>query len=138
MRVFCSTCLLLMTSSFQPSNATDVYLREAESAPIVKAVSGLHELAHDLDVPTIAIGVPPSAYQAMQSEAAELANMVNRELRAWCLERPDRCTYVEHPISSWSKGDQRWAPDGLHFSPEGYRLVGEGLAGLVKDRLAGS
>ena len=41
----------------------------------------------------------------------------------------------EHPVASWSEGDARWAPDGLHFSPEGYRVLGEGLAGVVRERL---
>jgi len=107
----------------------------SESTPIVQAVCGLHEIAHALDVPTIAVGIPPSAYQAKQSEAAELANMVNRELRAWSLDRPELCCFVEHPVASWSEGDARWAPDGLHFSPEGYRALGEGLAGVVRERL---
>lgn len=107
----------------------------SESTPIVAAVVGLHQIAHDLKIPTVAIGIPPSAYQSMQSEAAELANMVNRELQSWALERPSLCAYVDHPITSWSKGDARWAPDGLHFSPDGYQFLGEGLAGIVMERL---
>ena len=54
----------------------------SDSTPIVQALCGLHELAHVLGVPTLAVGIPPSAYQAMHSEAAELANKVNNELRA--------------------------------------------------------
>ena len=88
-----------------------------------------------VDIPTIAAGIPPSAYQAKQSEAAELANMVNRELRAWSLDRPELCRFVEHPVASWSEGDA--LPDGLHFSPEGYRALGEGLADVVRERLQG-
>ena len=107
----------------------------SESTPIVAAVVGLHQIAHDLEIPTVAIGIPPSAYQSMQSEAAEVANMVNRELQSWALERPSLCAYVDHPITSWSKGDARWAPDGLHFSPDGYQFLGEGLAGIVMERL---
>ena len=45
------------------------------------------------------------------------------------------CGFVDHPISSWSSGDERWAPDGLHLSPTGYAAVGEGLAGVVVKRL---
>ena len=75
----------------------------------------------------------------MHSEAAELANRVNRELRAWCegcdAAQAGLCGFVHHPISSWSSGDQRWAPDGLHLSPAGYAAVGEGLAGVVVRRL---
>ena len=107
----------------------------AESGPIVQALCGLHELAHDLSVPTLAVGIPPSAYQAQQSEAAELANAVNRELRTWCLASGEMAQYVDQPISTWSRDDGLWAPDGLHFSPEGYRTLGEGLAGVVAERL---
>ena len=108
----------------------------SESAPIVTAVCGLHEIAHSLGISTVAVGIPPSAYQSMQSEAAELANMVNRELQAWCGDRPGSlCTFTDHPVASWSKGDARWAPDGLHFSPEGYRVLGEGLAPVVSEML---
>jgi lysophospholipase L1-like esterase len=111
----------------------------SESAPIVNALRGLHEQCHALRVPTLALGIPPSAYQAMQSEAAELAHLINRELRAWCegceAAEAGLCGFVEHPISSWSSGDKRWAPDGLHLSPAGYAAVGEGLAGVVVERL---
>ena len=107
----------------------------SESA-IVHAIRSLHEHSHALSVPTLAVGIPPSAYQAMHSEAAELANQVNRELRAWCEGcEGGLCAYVDHPISSWSSEDDRWAPDGLHFSPAGYAAVGEGLAGVVAERL---
>ena len=111
----------------------------SESASIVDALRGLHEQCHALGVPTLAVGIPPSAYQAMHSEAAELANRVNRELRAWCegcdAAQAGLCGFVHHPIASWSSGDQRWAPDGLHLSPAGYATVGEGLAGVVVSRL---
>ena len=105
------------------------------SAPIVRSVCGLHELSHELGVPSLAVGIPPSAYQAMQPEAAARAREVNDELREWCNERIQLCSYVEHPVGSWSEGDARWAPDGLHFSPEGYAMVGERLAGVVTERL---
>ena len=102
----------------------------SESAPILEALCGLHELSHALGVATLAVGIPPSAYQAMHSEAAELANMVNNELRHWC-KGCGLCEYVDHPISTWGQGDARWAPDGLHFSPVGYTAIGEGLAGVA-------
>ena len=109
----------------------------SDSAPIVRSVCGLHELSHELGVPSLAVGIPPSAYQAMQPEAAARARAVNEELRAWCDDaaRGQLCSYVAHPIASWSQGDARWAPDGLHLSPEGYAMVGERLAGVVTERL---
>ena len=59
----------------------------SEPGPILQALCGLHQIAHDLEVPTLAVGIPPSAYQAQQTEAAELAIAVNRGLRAWCDDR---------------------------------------------------
>ena len=40
-----------------------------------------------------------------------------------------------HRVASWSEGDARGAPDGLHFSPKVHRALGEGLAGVVRERL---
>lgn len=107
----------------------------SESAPMLQAVCGLHEIAHKLGVPTVAVGIPPSAYQAHQSEAAELAASFNRELKHWCSGRAELVAYVDHPIKQWRRDDGLWAPDGLHFSKEGYRVLGEGLASVVTERL---
>ena len=109
---------------------------EPDGARVAASVRGLHEIAHGLGVATICVGIPPSAWQAMRPEAAELAAVVNRDLRSWCADRADVAAYVDHPIDSWSSGDARWAPDGLHFSPEGYRLCGEGLVDVVRRRLS--
>lgn len=109
---------------------------EPDAASIAASVCGLNEVAHGLGVSTVCVGIPPSAWQAAAPEAAEVAAAVNRELRAWCADRGDVAAFVEHPIDSWSAGDARWAPDGLHFSPDGYRLCGEGLADVVRARLA--
>ena len=108
---------------------------EPDASTIASSVVGLHELAHGLGVPTVCVGIPPSQWQAMAPEAAERAAAVNRELRAWCADRGVFAAYVDHPIAAWNPGDERWAPDGLHFSPDGYRLCGEGLADVVRRRL---
>lgn len=130
---------------------------QSDSEPIMRALCGLHQLAHSLEVPTIAVGIPPSAYQAQQAEAASLAKSVNHGLREWSSQcgsmAPWRrtfaggrvevtgggsgpwATFVEHPISQWRPNDELWAPDGLHFSPDGYTKIGEGLAGVVVQRL---
>jgi lysophospholipase L1-like esterase len=129
----------------------------SDDQSILRALYGLHEMAHDLEVPTLAVGILPSAYQAQQAEAAELAISVNRGLREWCSTRgsmvPWRrtfaggtivktgggngpwATYIEPPLSRWQRDDGLWAPDGLHLSPNGYTKLGEGLAGAVAQRL---
>ena len=67
----------------------------------------------------------PSSRSAARTK--EPAGVEPRPARARLL-----CSFVEHPVASWSGGDSRWAPDGLNFSPEWYRALGEGLAGVVR------
>ncbi|KAJ1457243.1 SGNH hydrolase-type esterase domain-containing protein [Pelagophyceae sp. CCMP2097] len=109
--------------------------RHDHAEPIVQALCGLHVLAHALGVPTVAVGVPPSGYQAAVPAAYALAHDVNGKLRAWCEARAEFCVYVDHPVATYKRGGQHWSTDGLHLSPEGYRHVGRELAGVVHDRL---
>lgn len=37
-------------------------------------------------------------------------------------------TFVECPIDVASVGNELWSSDGLHFSPAGFKALGEGLA----------
>ncbi|KAJ1460793.1 SGNH hydrolase-type esterase domain-containing protein [Pelagophyceae sp. CCMP2097] len=107
----------------------------AGAEPIFQALCGLHGVAHLLGVPTVAVGIPPSGYQAAVPAAAAVAADANGKLRAWCEARPDTCAYVDHPVSPFTRGGAYWSPDTLHLSPEGYRHVGRELADVVADRL---
>ena len=108
----------------------------ASADETLKALTGLHGAAHALGVRTLAVGIPPSAFQARDRVAAETVAEVNERLCAWCdAQRDALAAYAPHPVRSYEPGGALWASDGLHLSPEGYRATGEGLAGVVRRRL---
>lgn len=83
---------------------------------------------------TIAIGIPPSGYQSMVPAAADLASAVSSNLRQYCQDHADRSVFVDFPFC-YEKAGKNWDADGLHFSPEGYKVLGEYLAPTVRDVL---
>ena len=104
---------------------------EVDAQPIVDAILTLHRACHGEGVPTVAVGIPPSAWQRQSSDAANMAATVNTKLEEWCTsssETQGMATYVGCPISALSVGNELWCSDGLHFSPDGFRTLGEGLA----------
>ena len=104
---------------------------EVDAQPIVDAILTLHRACHGEGVPTVAVGIPPSAWQRQSSDAANIAATVNTKLEEWCTsssETQGMATYVGCPISALSVGNELWCSDGLHFSPDGFRTLGEGLA----------
>lgn len=102
-----------------------------DPSPIIANVIGLHRLCHETGVPhTVAIGIPSSGYQTMFPEAAQKAQAVNDALAHYCASEP-KATFVPFPFG-FGQGDDNWSPDGLHFSPKGYQILGESLAPLVQ------
>jgi lysophospholipase L1-like esterase len=102
--------------------------------PIIENVIALHRLFSAAGVPqTVAIGVPSSGYQSAVPEAAQKAQTVNDALAQFCESEPG-ATYVPFPFG-FSQGDDKWSPDGLHFSPKGYQILGESLAPVVQKLL---
>ena len=81
----------------------------------------------------VAIGIPPSAFQAQYSDVATRVVALNQELAQYSARQPERLTYVPFPIPLWNRNDDRWSQDGLHFSPKGYQVLGESLAPIVRD-----
>ena len=103
---------------------------ESDFRPIVDAILALHRASHGEGVPTAAVGIPPSMWQRQSSDAANLAATVNKSLEGWCSssEAGGMATFVECPIDISSVGNKLWSSDGLHFSPAGFKALGEGLA----------
>eukprot|EP00591_Stephanopyxis_turris_P014292 CAMPEP_0195542704 /NCGR_PEP_ID=MMETSP0794_2-20130614/51739_1 /TAXON_ID=515487 /ORGANISM="Stephanopyxis turris, Strain CCMP 815" /LENGTH=244 /DNA_ID=CAMNT_0040676841 /DNA_START=180 /DNA_END=914 /DNA_ORIENTATION=+ len=102
---------------------------------VCHSVIGLHKIAHEEGVSTMAVSIPPSGWQSASTEGKKIAMDANEMLRSWCTENKDKVTFVEFPFG-WNGGgdnDDLWSYDGLHFSPEGYRALGEGLAPFVSD-----
>ena len=90
----------------------------------------LHDACYRNGVPrTIAIAIPPSAWQEAEPEAAELAASINTSLRSFCFKHP-QCTFVDFPFP-YQRNDPNWFHDGLHFTEHGYQVLGESLAPAV-------
>ena len=83
----------------------------------------------DQTLRTIALGIPTSLWQEMNSDAARLRVAMNDRLRKFA-DANERVTYVDFPFS-FQRGSPNWSPDGLHFSPEGYQLLGHSLSTAV-------
>jgi lysophospholipase L1-like esterase len=99
----------------------------------------LHATCFDLHVPqTIAVGIPPSGYQAQVREAKAHASMINSRLEAACSSQqtphPPVATYMEFPFDYEPNGIN-WGSDGLHFSPQGYQLLAESLVPIIERQL---
>ena len=107
------------------------YIGAAE--PVVSCISALHKLCWDAGVAkTVAVGIPPSAYQANHLDAADLCCEVNDALRDFCKSNP-RATFVPFPFGFARDGS--WAPDGLHLTRDGYISLGDQLAPSVAEAL---
>ena len=119
---------------------------ETNANTIVESIWGLHQLCHEQGVPhTLAIGIPPSAYQdRISSDAKALANCVNEKLQQLCHDHATKSTYMAFPFpyaddqteeeDNGGAGDN-WSPDGLHLSEQGYRVLGQSLAPVVANIL---
>jgi len=113
---------------------------EVESGPIIEALSDLHKAAHGEGVRTMAVSIPSSGWQSVDDRARSMATEVNDALRRMCSKSGDgglggMATFAEFPILGYEPGSGLWAPDGLHFSPEGYSCIGLGLAEDVASAL---
>ena len=84
----------------------------------------------DQTLQTIALGIPTSAWQEVNSDAAQLCTAMNERLRKFA-DANERVAYVDFPFS-FQRGSPNWSPDGLHFSPDGYQLLGQSLSTVVK------
>lgn len=102
-------------------------------------VIALHKLVQDegnnSTILTLAVSIPTSKWQeTMSLRAQAMAADANSKIQAWC-NATKNAHFVTHPIESWSSDDSRWAPDGLHFSPQGYEEFGASLSPIVRQLL---
>ena len=120
--------------AYQPST-------DSNPTNILNSIICLHKISHDLNVPTLAVGIPPSGWQAQSSHARKLATDINLGLKDYCDSiRDNQATFIEFPISTFTREplndlNNVWAPDGLHFSPHGYQVMGKGFTNAVLDIL---
>jgi lysophospholipase L1-like esterase len=120
---------------------------EDDSSIILDNIKGIHEIAHSHGCKTIALGIPPSGWQVQDSnKVGAVAYEVNEKLQSWCCDSDSgdssiafscstMVTYVPFPIKEFDRDSGLWAPDGLHFSPEGYKTIGESLSPIIANIL---
>jgi lysophospholipase L1-like esterase len=96
------------------------------AAAVFSRLQRLHEACYAAGVlRTVAIGVPESVYGSRNRRHDAVRCEVNSLLAAWAAapERRGCCMYLPCPA-----GLQDLCPDGLHFTPSGYEVLGEGVA----------
>lgn len=98
---------------------------------VFKDIKSIHDVAHGRNIHTLAIGVPDSAWQQQSVETANVAREVNAKLQEWSDTHSDLVDYEPFPIAKFDPNSGYWAPDGLHFSPQGYQYLGENIAPKV-------
>jgi lysophospholipase L1-like esterase len=105
---------------------------------IFQSIFTLHRVAWQNGIlNTIAVGIPPSAYQLRTPSAADAAERVNQKLKAQAsMQMPGAMTYIPFPFSfppeAPNSKETIWAPDGLHLSPLGYKALGKALASILQ------
>jgi lysophospholipase L1-like esterase len=108
---------------------------------IFQSILALHTVAYQNGISnTIAIGIPPSAYQHHTPSVADVAERINQKLTAQTsISMPGTITFIPFPFSFPSEAtlsnENIWAPDGLHLSPLGYDSLGEKLASILHDEV---
>jgi len=135
--------------------------RNRSTDDIVADVVQLHEIFFEMGIKrTVALGIPPSAWQASHPEAAAAANHVNLALEKYCNSTLSKAAssddaqkegggngddgrdvsglakYVPFPIPFETNNREYWAKDGLHFTQKGYAQLGRSLAGPVEEILS--
>ena len=103
-----------------------------DSQEIFDTIAGIHEIAHSKGCKTIALSIPPSSWQKQSDTARSLAISVNSKLELWSRENQLNTMFAPFPISEFDASSGFWCSDGLHFSPEGYKEIGESLVPFVK------
>lgn len=102
---------------------------------ITQNLKQLHTVCHENGVArTIAIGIPPSGYQAQNEKAAALAAAINSNLQQFAEQQPSKTSYMPFPFP-FERGGENWFSDTLHFSERGYKVLGESLAPVVEQIL---
>ena len=118
------------------SGTNDLALR-ATADSIVSSLETLHELCHERGIPSIAIAIPPSKLQVKNQAMGRSREVVNERLQKLA-DGNEMMTFVPFPFEYDEDEDDvdanptHWCADGLHFSNEGYRVLGEFLAPFVR------
>ena len=103
---------------------------------IASDIWALHESAHEMAVPTVAVGIPLSLEQDFgwrDGKWMVARGKINKLLRARCKAAAPICTYADFPLkrSGARQTAILWDADRMHLSQVGYEEVGRRLAPAV-------
>jgi lysophospholipase L1-like esterase len=118
-----------LTSSMTTGGATDINTA-------VKPILDLHRACLDIKkgdhkIRTLAVGIPGSAWQQMNTSASKLAAEMNSSIQEFAQSYPEgMVSYTDFPFP-FERNDL-WCSDGTHLSPNGYTRLGKELAPVVK------
>ena len=107
---------------------------ESDFQKILDSIIGIHNIVHEKGAMTLALGIPPSGWQAQSISAKNVAATTNSALESWA-KGNEKVLYCPFPIQNFDRNNGFWCPDGLHFTPDGYKHIGESLAPIVADVL---
>ena len=111
---------------------TNDLAHSTSSSSITTSLSTLHNLVYSTSPSssTVALTIPPSKYTSLTPSA----NLIRTEVNAWInhfCETESRCVAVV-PLAETL---EMMAPDGLHFSVEGYREMGVRVGRVIEGGL---
>jgi lysophospholipase L1-like esterase len=113
---------------------TNDMAHESDPEIIFQSIRGIHEMALAKGCPTIALGIPPSGWQAQSEPARTLATSVNEKLASWASSTTSSI-FLPFPIEIFDRSTGYWSVDGLHLSQSGYKFLGTSLAPIVAEIL---
>jgi len=91
---------------------------------VMEDIAKLHAVCHQHGVPTVAIAPPPLRDGRIEASRRQLADL----LSAWAKTVPSVQAVIEPSEMIPVSAAGAWDVDGLHFSPDGSRLLGHQLA----------
>jgi len=105
---------------------------------IVEQLISLHDMVHGIGAVSGVLTIPEIRMGGKVSCFADEREAVNAALRRYAEDRPERTFFVDVAAAFPQDGAHArfWEPDGVHFSEEGYRALGELLAGARLPRAA--
>lgn len=126
--------------------------RKRPTGDILNDIFAMHKLCFKMGIKrTVAVGIPPSAWQASTAEVASTASELNAGIDTFCnstqrdlskgegfieaVSKSGVAKFVHFPFP-FDKGGERWANDGLHLTPKGYKELGQFLAEPVEEVLS--
>jgi lysophospholipase L1-like esterase len=118
------------------AGVNDVY-QGHRVADVERELEAMYEAAHAARIVVVAGSILP--YDTADADANARMRAINDWIRAYAAARPDRMVFCDtrSAVAAPGRPDQLVSsPDGLHPSPNGYRLMADALEPAIMQALA--